>query len=190
MIGLGVGSLAAYAEKDQSYTFYEIDPTVRWAAESSGDFSYLADVHDAGRTVRIVMGDAHLDAGERRARSFARSARPRRLQRRFGPAPSADARGAGDVFRKLKPTGLLAVHISNLYLDLSPVLANLAADAGCAAWKNDDLELTPVQAWQGKLASQWMLIAPASRRESVQSWAKETGWIAAPAPTRQSGLDG
>jgi hypothetical protein len=66
------------------------------------------------------------------------------------------------------------VHISNLYLDLEPVVANLAADAGCAAVCRSDLEMTEEKSRAGAAPSTWMLIAREAR--TVGSFA---GWSTA-----------
>ena len=60
--------------------------------------------------------------------------------------------------RKLAPGGLLAFHISNLYLDLKPALGNLSADAGLASIWRDDLVLNEADQDSGKTASQWAIM--------------------------------
>jgi len=60
---------------------------------------------------------------------------------------------------KLADGGVLAVHISNMYLDLVPVCSALAADAGCSGLYQNDLNITPQDSAQGKSASQWIIIA-------------------------------
>ena len=60
---------------------------------------------------------------------------------------------------KLAPGGVLAFHVSNQYLDLKPVLGDLARDAGLTAMFQDDLVLDPDEAARGKSASQWVIMA-------------------------------
>ncbi|HEU5098600.1 MAG TPA: hypothetical protein VFU22_06245, partial [Roseiflexaceae bacterium] len=60
--------------------------------------------------------------------------------------------------RKLAPGGVLAFHISNLYLDLKPALGNLAADAGLAGLSRDDLVLSTEEQAGGKNGSQWAIM--------------------------------
>jgi hypothetical protein len=60
---------------------------------------------------------------------------------------------------KLADGGVLAFHISNQYLDLKPVLGDLARDAGLTALFQDDLVLDPDEAARGKSASQWVIMA-------------------------------
>jgi spermidine synthase len=72
-------------------------------------------------------------------------------------------------FRKLREHGLLLVHISNAFLDLSPVVANLAADAGLSARYSALAEPTVTQ---GAELSSWVVLARRSgtlaRFETIQ----------------------
>jgi hypothetical protein len=173
VIGLGVGSLAAYANEGDRYTFYEIDPVVRWVADGSGYFNYLPSARTRGAEVGVVLGDARLTLTSAAPKSidllvldaFSGDAIPLHLLTREALATYLD---------KLKPNGLLAVHISNLYLDLEPVIANLAADAGCVAFCKDDVEMSPERLQAGAAPSKWMLVA--RTREPVENWAAGAGW--------------
>lgn len=126
VIGLGTGTMACYAGRGERWTFYEIDPTVERVARDPRLFTFLRDC--PGR-FDVVLGDARL--------SLARAAGPR-----YGlfvlDAFSSDAipthlltREALLLYRsRLREGGVLAFHISNNYLDLEPVLGNLASDGG------------------------------------------------------------
>lgn len=120
VVGLGVGTLATYGRPGDHYTFYEINPQVTELAKR--DFYFL---HDSAARVDIVPGDARLSL-ERQA--------PQTFDLLVVDAFSGDAipvhlltREAFELyFRHLKPDGVLAVHISNKYLDLAPVVARAA----------------------------------------------------------------
>jgi hypothetical protein len=60
--------------------------------------------------------------------------------------------------QKLAPHGVLAFHISNAYLDLKPVLGNLAQDAHLICLAQDDLDLSPAEQVDGKVGSQWAVM--------------------------------
>jgi len=124
VIGLGAGTLATYARPDDLYRFYEINPLVvrvarRW-------FFFLARCKGQ---VEIALGDARLSL-------------QREADARFDvlavDAFSGDAipvhlltREAFELyFARVKPNGILAVHVSNRYLDLVPVVATHAAQMG------------------------------------------------------------
>jgi len=126
VVGLGVGTLAAYGRPGDRYTFYEINPLVIRVARE--EFSFLADSKAA---VGVVVGDARL--------SLERSS-PEGFDMLAVDAFSGDSipvhlltRQAFTLyFRHLKPGGVLAVHISNRYLDLRPVVESAAADGNKA----------------------------------------------------------
>jgi hypothetical protein len=128
-IGLGVGALAAYAERGQRWTFYEIDAAVdriacRW-------FTFLGDAR-ARVPIDVVLGDARLTIARAGAGEF---------QLIVLDAFSSDAipthlltREAFARYReKLAPGGVITVHISNRHLHLDGVLAAVARDAGLEA---------------------------------------------------------
>ncbi len=85
VIGLGVGSLAAYAQPGQRWTFYEIDEAVERIARNARYFSYM---ERCGERCRIVIGDGRLSL-ERVAGNQYRPSRARCIQLRFdSDAPS------------------------------------------------------------------------------------------------------
>jgi hypothetical protein len=154
VVGLGVGGLAAYGGKGQRFVFYEINPAVRDIALESGYFSYWSDARARGVRLDLVMGDARL----------ALAARPD--DEKYGllvvDAFSSDAipthlidREALDLYlRRLDEGGIVAFHISNLHVDLRPVLANLARDRGLAALVRHDAAGAP-----GTAATSWAVLA-------------------------------
>jgi SAM-dependent methyltransferase len=126
VIGLGVGTLAAYGREDDTFRFYEINPDVVALAKGEGGFfSYL---QDSAATVRIVMGDARLSL-EREVRQ----AEVPKLDLLVVDAFSGDSipvhlltREAVELYlKRLRPGGVLAFHISNRYFNLWPVTARL-----------------------------------------------------------------
>ena len=116
VVGLGTGTISAYGRAGDYYRFYEINPLV--PILSRGEFHFL---NDSKARVEIAMGDARLSLEREQPENFDVLA---------VDAFSSDSipvhlltRQAMDLyFHHLKPDGLLAVHISNRYLDLQPVL--------------------------------------------------------------------
>jgi hypothetical protein len=167
VVGMGVGSLAAYADRGTQLTYYEIDPVVRWMAKDSGYFSFLKSAENRGANIRIVMGDARLTLREAPSRScdvlvldaFCGDAIPVHLLTRQAMNIYLD---------KLAPGGVLAIHISNIYLDLLPVCSALVADAGCVAMYQNDLNVSPQQAADGKSASQWVIVGKSDEAMAAQ----------------------
>lgn len=131
-IGLGTGTIAAYARANDEFVFYEINPEVPEISQEY--FSYLADAQDRMKkgkgSLDIVMGDARLSLEQQPSRRE----KGRGFQVIAVDAFSGDAipihlitREAGDIYlRQLAPDGVLAFHISNRYLDLAPVVRGLA----------------------------------------------------------------
>ncbi|HZZ56774.1 MAG TPA: fused MFS/spermidine synthase [Opitutaceae bacterium] len=124
LVGLGAGTLAAYLRPGDSMRIYEINPQVVALARSR--FTYLPSAR--GRT-QIVMGDARLSM-----ECEARSGRPPVYDLLALDAFTSDAipvhlltrEAFGLYLKELAPDGILAVHISNRFFDLQPVVANLA----------------------------------------------------------------
>jgi hypothetical protein len=158
VVGLGVGSLAVYADSRTLLTYYEIDPAVIWVARDSGYFTFLRDAKRRGADTIFISGDARLtlaNAPDHRSDlivldAFSGDAVPVHLLTRQAMA----------IYQaKLADHGLLAIHASNMYLDLRRVVAALAEDGGWQGLFQDDLDLTEKQATDGKLASQWLVLA-------------------------------
>jgi hypothetical protein len=170
MVGLGSGSAAAYAQPGQKLTFYEIDPTVitmvekprvmnpdevaKGAKPRMGPFTYIDDARKRGATVELVLGDARLKLEEHTDRKYALL---------LVDAFSSDSipvhlltRDALLLYKeRLTEHGLLALHISNRYIDLEPVVEVLAKETGFIArvFRDDD------QSPPGKARSSWVVLA-------------------------------
>ena len=99
----------------------------------------------------------------------------RRLQLRRHPGPPADARALAGCRRRLTEDGLILLHITNRYLDLRPVLAALAEDAGMVCLVQGDPAQNEQEKRAGKASSRWAVLAPpraaASRLLRAQSLA-------------------
>lgn len=169
-IGLGTGSLAAYATPDQRWTFYEIDPAVVRIADDPRFFTYL---HHATAGIGVVQGDARLALN---------AAAPGSHDLLILDAFSSDAipvhlltREALVVYlQALTPGGVLAFHISNRHLALLPVLARLAAEQNLAVLAQLDTE-APQDTAPGKTASQWVVMARSG--DELQPLASDPRWV-------------
>lgn len=126
VIGLGVGTVAAYARPKDRVRFYEINPTVIEIAKNTQWFHYLSDCQGE---VQTVLGDARL-----RLEGELREGKPQQFDVLVLDAFSGDAipthlltDEAFALYSKhLKDDGILAVHITNTHLDLYPVVKQLA----------------------------------------------------------------
>jgi hypothetical protein len=156
VVGLGTGTLACYAEPGQRFRFFEIDPSVVKFARDPSLFTFLADCR--AQSWDVVDGDARVrmrDEPDHRyglivLDAFSSDAIPTHLLTREAIA----------LYRsKLAPGGLIAFHISNLFIDLPPVLGALARDAGLVARVRSDLDLKSDEVKEGKFGSIWAVMA-------------------------------
>jgi spermidine synthase len=158
VIGLGTGTISSYGRLGDYYRFYEINPLVLRLSHT-GWFTFLSDCK---AKTDVAMGDARLS-----------------LERELEQGKSenfdvlaVDAFSSDSIpvhlltleaiqvfYRHLKPDGILAVHISNRYLDLEPVLAGLTKATGKVARVVD----TEDDETQDVFGATWVLItSPAS----------------------------
>ena len=155
VVGLGAGSLAWYARPNDRWIFYEIDPVVVRAATRESLFPYLTQClgdwsiveADGRKGLELHEGD-HFDVIVMDA--FSSDSIPTHLLTREALAAYRS---------RLKPDGIMLFHVSNRYLDLSPVLAVLAHDAGMSAWQWADLMGSSGKDEVGKSPSEWVVIS-------------------------------
>jgi hypothetical protein len=136
LIGLGSGVLSNYGRKGDYFRIYEINPLIERIAQTLFTFYPHSPADKA-----ILMGDARLTLERQLANEG-----PQNYDILAVDAFSSDAipvhlltREAIQLyFRHLKPGGVLALHISNRYLDLKPVCEGGAAAVGREAWVVED----------------------------------------------------
>jgi SAM-dependent methyltransferase len=127
VIGLGTGTVAAYGNAGDVIRFYEINPPVERLARHW--FTFL---HDTGAKTDVLLGDARLSLA---------SEPPQNFNVIVVDAFSGDAipvhlltREALALYRRhLRPDGIIVFHVSNQYIDLEPVVAGIAGNAGLRA---------------------------------------------------------
>ncbi|MCK5828826.1 MAG: fused MFS/spermidine synthase [Methylococcales bacterium] len=119
-VGLGAGALACYAKQQQHWTQYEIDPLVIEVAQNTDYFTYLKR---CSKNTTFTVGDARLSLAKEPDQkfdllimdAFSSDSVPTHLLTREAMAL---------YFTKLKPSGILAFHITNRHLDLKKVIAD------------------------------------------------------------------
>lgn len=127
VVGLGAGTMAAYGRAGDEMRIYEINEQVLDLARS--EFSYLSD---SAAHIVPVLGDGRLMLEREQAQQFDLLA----MDAFSGdsiPAHLLTLEAMRTYFSHLKPEGLLAVHITNHYLDLEPVMAAAAQHFGKTA---------------------------------------------------------
>jgi SAM-dependent methyltransferase len=120
IIGLGAGSIAVYADADDTYRFYDINPAVPRIANTW--FTYIKD--SPGR-IETVLGDARLSLEREPPQDFDVLA----VDAFSGdsiPVHLITVEAFTEYLRHMKPEGVIAFHVSNRFLDLKPVLLAIA----------------------------------------------------------------
>jgi hypothetical protein len=148
VVGLGAGTLATYGRPGDWYRFYEINPQVIAIARTQ--FSFL---RESRAHVTVVPGDARLSL-------------EREPNQRFNvmvidaftgdsiPVQLLTAQAFRLYSRELTPQGVLAVHISSRYLNLTPVVARTASALGKSAL----LIESPEEPEEFVTGARWVLI--------------------------------
>ncbi len=159
IVGLGAGSLLAYAEPGERWRIFEIDPLVKRIAEDDRLFSYLPEARKRGVAADVVLGDARLTlAASAEALdvlvldAFTGAAIPVHLL----------TREALELYKeKLSASGVVACHVSNRHLDLAPLLRDTAEDLGLASTIDAELE-PPPGGPAYVMGSRWVFLARSS----------------------------
>ena len=127
-VGLGTGTVAAYVRPEDRMTFFEIDPMMVRIATDPAYFSYTTAC--AKGPVDYVIGDARLtlqDQPEGRFDILLLDA----FSSDAVPAHLLTVEAVRMYLARLKPDGVLIMHLSNRNLDLiSPAMAVVEAAGG------------------------------------------------------------
>jgi hypothetical protein len=150
-VGLGAGTLASYAKTGDSVRFYEINPDV--IALSSGREPVFTYVRDCRGTVDMALGDARVNLEREPSRGFQLLALDAFSSDSI-PAHLLTVEAGRLYLRHLAADGILAVHISNRYLDLEPVVRGLAGALGMTVLRIDSDESNDMLS-----RSNWILLA-------------------------------
>ena len=149
VVGLGVGTIAAYGRPGDNYTFYDINPLVVKLAEQ--DFRFL---RDSKAHVAIELGDARLTLERQPPQHFDLLAVDAFSSDSI-PVHLLTVEALQLYFRHLRADGILAVHVSNRYLHLEPVVAAAAVKLG----KDAVLIVNPDDDAKEIFLSRWVLLA-------------------------------
>jgi hypothetical protein len=148
VIGLGTGTLAAYGNTGDFFRFYEINPLVERVSRHW--FTYL---NDSKARTEVTLGDARVSMSAEPPQHFDIIA---------VDAFSGDAipvhlltKQALALYRRhLQPNGIIAFHVSNRFVNLEPVVAGIARDAGLDVVAID----THADDQNGFYSTDWVLV--------------------------------
>ena len=174
VVGLGVGTLAAYGGPGDTFQFYEINPLVEPVARNL--FTFL---NDSAAQIRVIAGDG---------RSSLEREAPQAFNILVVDAFSGDAiplhlltKEAMEVYRRhLAPGGILAFHVSNSYLDLAPEIARLAGSIGMKARKVENFAAPA----RDQYRSTWVLVTADSGFFAIPAIHSASRSISVPAGLR------
>ncbi|MBT3184123.1 MAG: fused MFS/spermidine synthase [Nitrospina sp.] len=151
-IGLGAGTIATYAAHGDVLRFYEINPAVVKAAKN-----YFYYLQDCKADYEIILGDARISL-EREFKKTGGHNFHILIVDAFSndtiPVHLLTKEAFSLYWKHLRPDGILALHISNAYLDLSPVIRNLAQLFGKKALS---IKVEPDKLSSSR--SEWVLVA-------------------------------
>ncbi|MFI3199886.1 MAG: fused MFS/spermidine synthase [Methylococcaceae bacterium] len=152
IVGLGAGALACYAKEQQHWTLYEIDPLVIDIASNPDYFSYLKR---CTYNTTMSLGDARLSLEKEPDQKF-----DLLVMDAFSsdsvPTHLLTEEALALYFKKLKPNGLLAFHITNRHLSLKKVLSIHAEHLHFSALIQ---EFKPQQELPLVVATDWVVMA-------------------------------
>lgn len=162
VIGLGVGTIATYAEAGDRFRFYEINPQVEELARSH--FTFLADCQGEET---VVLGDARITLERELYQG-----QVQQFDALFVDAFSGDSipihlltkEAFSLYFQHLKPDGVLVIHITNLHIDLSDPVRNLAEAFGREAFR---VEHNPGYGVYHSYYSDWVIVT--NNREFISA---------------------
>ena len=134
VVGMGTATVACYGLNGHTLRFYEINPEIVRLARTR--FTYLADMEKRGGKVEVAVGDARLALDREPSQGF---------DVLLLDAFSGDSvpvhlltKEAFEIYKRhMKPDGIIAVHVTNRYLALAPVIRKIAAELG---WKTTRIE--------------------------------------------------
>ncbi len=170
VVGLGTGSMACHAQSGERWRYFEIDPVVVRLARDPDKFRFLSA---CGGSDDIVVGDARLTLAEEGQRfdlivldAFSSDVVPVHLLTK---------EALGQYLGRLKEGGAIAFHISNRYLELASVIAEVAASHGLTTIVRDDDALSSEDA-QREMYSRSLVAVVARSADDLSNLSKRPGW--------------
>ncbi len=125
-VGLGAGAIAAYGRPTDSFRFFEIDPTVVDIARDPASFTFLAD---SPASIDVAVGDGRLELESTSAEAFDLVVLDA-FSSDAVPVHLLTVESFEVAMRTVAPRGVIAVHVSNRFLDLEPIVAAAARELG------------------------------------------------------------
>jgi len=172
VIGLGAGTIASYGRPGDAFDFFEIDPAVARIAQDPRFFTFLSG--SQART-RVILGDGRIKMAQQPAAmydlivldAFSSDSIPVHLL----------TIEALQIYRsRLKPNGVLLVHISNVHFDLLPPMSRAARDLRTLLIQKTDSAPPEERFVTSGSDSEWVVLC--DNPEFLYLFADAPGWQA------------
>jgi SAM-dependent methyltransferase len=165
VIGLGAGTMAAWAGPDRRMTFFDIDPLVYKVA-----YNFFTYLRRCGNPCRVIIGDGRLSMDKVEDGSF-----DVLMLDAFNsdsiPTHLVSREAIQVYLKKLKPDGLLLFHVSNRYMNVEGIVSAVALDAGLKGMVRYD----GADPHTGKYGSNYVVVA--RRIEDFGELAHNKSWM-------------
>jgi hypothetical protein len=170
VIGLGAGAMACYSRPNDNFTFYELDPKILTLAQ---DVNYFTLLRDCPGQRQYQIGDG---------RTLLERDTDKSYDLLFIDAFSSDAipvhlltqEAVALYLTRLADDGVVVLQISNLYVDLEPVVASISDSLGLHTAMRDDTVLGADAKKQAHFASRYMVVGKSERL--ISKLRSERGW--------------
>jgi SAM-dependent methyltransferase len=149
VVGLGTGTMAAWARPDRHITFFDIDPQIYDIA-----FHFFTYLRRCAADCEVVIGDGRL-AIERASDEMFDVIMLDAFNSDSIPAHLVSREAVRLYLRKLKPDGLILFHVSNRYMDVKSLVSAVTLDAGLQGLVRYDSNEEP----PGKTSSDYVVAA-------------------------------
>ncbi|HWV55319.1 fused MFS/spermidine synthase, partial [Pseudorhodoplanes sp.] len=170
VVGLGTGSMACHGRAGERWRYFEIDPVVVRLARDPEKFRFLSE---CGGSDDIVLGDARLTLAEEAGRfdlivldAFSSDVVPVHLLTR---------EALGQYLSRLKEGGAIAFHISNRYLELASVIAEVGATHGLTTIVRRDDSVSPEETRRDMYAGSLVAVVARSQ-DDIATLSARPGW--------------
>jgi spermidine synthase len=170
MIGLGAGTLATYGRGGDLYRMYDINPQVIALARNPAYFTYL---RDSAATIETVLGDARIQLERELRQQGSHRFDLLVLDAFSGDSPPAHllTKEAFALYLEhLAPDGLIAVHISNRYVNFKPLMRAVMDEFdlhGVLIFHDADFDAFAD-------STEWVIFSPSSKNMSDDLWQNDT----------------
>lgn len=183
IIGLGPGSMLAYARPGQEFRFYEIDPEVSEIAKNRDFFSFLQnDEVD----YKIITGDGRIKISQAQDSSYDLIIIDA-FSSGFVPVHLLSVEAFEVYKQKLKPEGVIAMNISSRYLNLFPVISATASQLDMySAFVNDYMFDSDAPENYQRFVSDYAVISPVRHNLPHKGLKNNLNWFTISRPTGQA----